>query len=177
MDAINTARRQRLSATVAVVFAFALAVPAARAAVLTRATAAVRPAATRSLMQTIEQAADGKARRGNSSDDMDRDAAPDEARRAAVLAALLLIPPPIDLITEIPNSTPDATPTIVSGGPDLQFPTYPGGTNTSILHTQATPEPASLVLGALGSGLVAAGAWYRRRKALRRAKEAEAGES
>jgi PEP-CTERM motif-containing protein len=174
MDAINTARRQRIVATVAVVFAFACAVPAARAAALAPATAAVGPAATRSLVKTIERAADGKRRGDNSPDDTIDVSATAEARRAAILAALLLIPPPVDLITELPSTTPVATTTVVSGGPDLSIPSSPGGTDTKVLNTQATPEPASLVLGVFGSGLVAAGAWYRRRRAQRQAKEAEA---
>jgi hypothetical protein len=37
-----------------------------------------------------------------------------------------------------------------------------------ISQISVAPEPTALVLGLIGSGLAAAGAWYRRRQALRR---------
>jgi hypothetical protein len=88
----------------------------------------------------------------------------EDSARAALLAAILLIPPPIDLVTDIPISQPEATHTVVATGPDLNVPSIPGGTNTQVLHTEGAPEPTSLLLGIMGAGLAATGAWYRRRR-------------
>jgi hypothetical protein len=163
MDANQTANRKRPVAFVAVVLAFVCSAPATRAAELVRTQDTVRPASMRSQIDAIEQSADGALPAGYGPAEMQPSpASMEEVNRAAVLAAILLIPPPVDLITQIP--TPDASHPVVVSGPDLHVPTIPGGVNGQVLHTEGAPEPASLVLGLIGSSLAAAGAWYRRRK-------------
>ena len=163
MDANQTANRKRHVALVAAVLAFVCCAPVASAAELVQTRESVRPAPTGFQIEVIEQAADGCFVSGYGAAEMQPvPPSMEEMNRAAVLAAILLIPPPVDLITEIP--TPDSSHPVVVSGPDLHIPTIPGGVTGQPVHTQGAPEPASLVMGLIGSSLAAAGAWYRRRK-------------
>ncbi len=163
MDASNTAMGKRLIAPLAVVFAFTSMATVGRAETVLQAPAAKR-AEMKLPVQAMEQEPSRRLAPDAANETDDGTGAADPAR-AALLAAILLIPPPIDLVTDIPVSQPEATHTVVAKGPDLNVPSIPGGTNTSVLHTEGAPEPTSLLLGALGAGLAATAAWYRRRKA------------
>jgi hypothetical protein len=163
MDASNTAIGKRVIAPLAVVFAFTSMATVGRAETVLQAPAAKR-ADLKLPVQTMEV---GPARRlaQDAANEAEDATGNEDQARAALLAAILLIPPPIDLVTDIPVSQPEATHTVVAKGPDLNVPSIPGGTNTQILHTEGAPEPTSLLLGALGAGLVATATWYRRRRA------------
>jgi hypothetical protein len=151
MDARHTANRKRTAAFVAVVFALACIASAARAG---------------DRVQTFETIPPPAAEET------------DDATRAALLAAILLIPPPIDIIKEMPQSQPSGTHTVVTNAPNLPTTTTTtGGGGGGGVHTETAPEPTTLVLGLLGSGLAAAGVWYRRRMATRRAQESNVTEA
>jgi hypothetical protein len=148
----------------------------------------IAPARTNSQVQVIEQAADGEWCGAYSSYEKlpscadAADVQPSSigaAVEAQILAAILLIPPPVDLVTPIPTSTPDSPHPIVTGGPGLQNNPVPsGGSSSQILHTEGAPEPTSFLLAAVGGGLAAASAWYRRRKARRASQQLQtAGEA
>jgi hypothetical protein len=165
MDASNTAIGMRVIAPMAVVFAFTSMATAGRAETVLQAPAAKR-AEIKLPVQAMEQAPVRRLAQDATNESEDATGTEDSVR-AALLAAILLIPPPIDLVTDIPVSQPEATHTVVAQGPDLNVPSIPGGTNTQVLHTEGAPEPTSLLLGVLGAGLAATGAWYRQRRARR----------
>jgi hypothetical protein len=166
--------RKGILAAIAVALAFVCAAKAARADVLVRT--GTPPAPAKCQVQAIERAADRDwcgayspfDRLPSSSERADdEETAPSDVNTAGILAAILLIPPPINLVTPIPTSQPDTPHAVVTGGPGLQVQPLPGGANSQILHTEGAPEPTSFVLAAIGGGLAAAGAWYRRRKSRR----------
>jgi hypothetical protein len=180
MDAIKGANWRRLGGTAVVAIGLFCFATAARAEVLVQTQMA--PAQSNSQVQVIEQAADGEWCGAYASYERlpscidaadDQPATIRDAVEAQILAAILLIPPPVDLVTPIPTSTPDSPHAVVTGGPGLQNSTVPpgGGANSQILHTEGAPEPTSFLLAAVGGGLAAASAWYRRRKARRSAQE------
>jgi hypothetical protein len=74
----------------------------------------------------------------------------------------------VDIISQISDPQSAGTHTVVTEGPGLNAPpTTTAGGGGEVL-TEVAPEPTALVLGLIGSGLAAAGAWYRRRQARRR---------
>jgi hypothetical protein len=165
--------RTRIFAGAAVVWTCVVFAPAARADIL--APAGEQLARARLPIDAIEQAAEGNLRPRYSADTKEAATGETDAIQAQVLAAILLIPPPVDIVVDIPTATPEATPPMVVGGPDLVIHTVPGGVNGSAIQSESAPEPTSLLLAASGAGLAAAGAWYRR-WAARRAKEVSAAE-
>jgi hypothetical protein len=164
MDANPTAVRKRRFAFAAVVIASVCTIPAGRAGEAAQTPAPVPPASERTAVQVSEQAGPS-----DDSNAEEQDAVGTETR-ATLLAALLLVPPPVDLISQIADPQSGGAHTVVTEGPGLSTtPTTAGGSSGGDVLTEVAPEPTGLVLGLIGSGLAAAGAWYRRPQAHRRA--------
>lgn len=166
MDANHTAGRNRRFTFAAVVFVFVCTIPATRAGEPVQTPPSVPPASQCLPVQVSEQA--GLSDESNAEA---QDAVGAETR-AALLATVLLIPPPVDIISQISDPQSGGTHSVVTADPGLSTtPTTTGAGSGGDVQIEVAPEPTGLVLGLIGSGLAAAGVWYRRLQARRQALE------